>query len=199
MREIVDLLSVDLIAESNQQIKQSINTQQSNTRQSQGRSPVVFRLRHEPDRDARHFFQRLDVDHRDVIRHRIRDVRGLSVRRERHPRGAFAAELHAADRLQIRQRVRIQVVVQTGCRRRASSDRRSRPCVRRIGAGRHRLLPLRQIGILDPVDFLLRREVDDRESVEAEKLNEDPLGRSVGFAENVIGRTPRSISSTHAV
>src|SRR5437762_12886144 len=42
-------------------------------------------LRHEADRNTRHLFHRHDIHDRNIVRHRIRHVRGLSVRRERHP------------------------------------------------------------------------------------------------------------------
>ena len=53
--------------------------------------------------------------------------------------------------------------------------------MRRIGARRDGGLPGRQVRVRDSVDFLVRRKIDDGESVEAGQLNEDPLGRAVGI------------------
>jgi hypothetical protein len=53
--------------------------------------------------------------------------------------------------------------------------------VRGIGSFRDRGLPGRQIRILDAIDFLARRKVDDREPVEPGQLHEDPFRRAVGI------------------
>ena len=51
--------------------------------------------------------------------------------------------------------------------------------VRRVGAFRHGQATRRQIRILDAVDLFVRREVDDRESIEGAQLSKYPLGRAV--------------------
>ena len=59
-------------------------------------------LRDEADRNPRRLLHRRDVDDRHVVRHRVRDVGGLAVRRQRHPAGALATELRAPEQLQVR-------------------------------------------------------------------------------------------------
>src|SRR5947199_6942998 len=67
--------------------------------------PRHVSLRYEPDGNARDFFQRLDIDDRHVVGHRVGHVGRLPVRRERDPARSLSTELGASQRFQVRKRV----------------------------------------------------------------------------------------------
>src|SRR5258706_10460662 len=73
--------------------------------------PSGVSFRYESDRNARDFFQRLNIHYRDVICHGIGYVGRLAVRRKSHPGGTLPAEFGSSQQFQIGERVCVEEIV----------------------------------------------------------------------------------------
>src|SRR3989442_15582221 len=130
-------------------------------------------------RDLRDFFVRRDVDDRYRIRSRVGDVDALAVGRERQP-VRMVADFRLAEHLQVRQREEVDARVHLAQHAERLAVGGDGEAVRRRALQSFGyLLGLGQLGQLDLVPELVRREIDGREAVEAGELHEDPLGRTV--------------------
>jgi hypothetical protein len=123
--------------------------------------------------------QRLDIDHRDVIRMFIGHVSRLVVRRDHQPACTLPAKLGTSQELQVRQRVCVEGAVQSAVDQQRFLIRRDGNAVRDRRPAMAVLFFRGYVRELDLVDLRLGCKIQDRKSIGSTILGEYPLGRAV--------------------
>ena len=127
------------------------------------------------DRYASHLFQRINIDDGHRVRLGVGHVGHFAVGCERHPvRGP--ADVNRSQKLQIGKRVHVDRTVEPAIDHEGLSVGSDGQAVGRIAASQEWNLAGGQLRELDPSDFLVRREINDRKPVELGKLGENSFG-----------------------